>query len=317
MLKVVYALVPGVVVYIWFFGWGIVVHGALAIAAALIAEASVLRLRGKPIRRFLWDGSAIVSALLLVLALPPLVPWWLSVIGVCFAIVVAKHLYGGLGHNLFNPAMAGYVLLLICFPREMTFWPRMDIDFWDSLGWIFAGTASIGAFDTLTGATPLDLMKTQLALRPTTTGALDGAAFDQLRARGWGWLGIGFLVGGLWLIYKRAITWHVPAAVLGSLFSVALVFHMLDAQSYPTPMFHIVNGGAILGAFFIATDPVSGAATPLGRLIFGASVGVITYTIRTWGGYPEGFAFAVLLMNIVVPTIDHYTQPRVYGHSRR
>ncbi len=323
MVDVLYALLPGIALYVWFFGWGVVVNACLATVVAIAAEAAMLRLRGRPVRMFLADGSAVVAAVLLALALPPLSPWWVTVTGTLFAIVVAKHLYGGLGYNPFNPAMVGYVVLLISFPLEMTVWPAAHgvsghyLGLLESLQIVFAGHPAADSLDAITGATPLDLMKTQLGLNQTVNEILVSPVFGDFGGKGWEWLGNGFFVGGLWLLYRRVITWHIPVAVLGSLFLMALVFSSFDPGSYPSPLFHLFSGGAMLGAFFIATDPVSAATTLKGRLIYGAGIGILTYAIRTWGGYPDGIAFAVLLMNMATPTIDYYTQPRTLGHDRR
>jgi len=263
-----------------------------------------------------------VTAVLLALALPPLAPWWVTVTGTAFAIVVAKQLYGGLGYNPFNPAMVGYVVLLISFPREMTVWPAADVvsghyaGILESVRIVFTGQPVVASLDAFTGATPLDLMKTQLGLNQTVAEAWVSPVFGDFGGKGWEWLGNGFFIGGLWLLYKRVITWHIPVAVLGSLFLMALVFSAYDPGSYPSPLFHLFSGGAMLGAFFIATDPVSAATTPKGRLVYGAGIGILTYVIRTWGGYPDGIAFAVLLMNMATPTIDYYTQPRVLGQEK-
>ena len=322
MVNVLYALLPGMGLYVWFFGWGVMVNAFLATAVALAAEAAMLYLRGRPVRLFLSDGSAVVTAVLLALALPPLAPWWVTVTGTAFAVVVAKHLYGGLGYNPFNPAMVGYVVLLISFPREMTVWPAADVvsghhaGILESARIVFTGPAAAASLDALTGATPLDLMKTQLGLNQTVAEAWASPVFGDFGGKGWEWLGNGFFIGGLWLLYKRVITWHIPVAVLGSLFLMATVFSAYDPGSHPSPLFHLFSGGAMLGAFFIATDPVSAATTAKGRLIYGAGIGILTYVIRTWGGYPDGIAFAVLLMNMATPTIDYYTQPRVLGQEK-
>jgi len=245
-------------------------------------------------------------------------------IGVLAAIVVAKHLYGGLGYNPFNPAMIGYVVLLISFPREMSTWliPHgLDqphaMTLFETLQAIFGGTLPARfAPDALTGATPLDLLRTQLGLGLNVTEIRNSPVFGIVAGQGWEWAALGFLAGGLWLIYTRTADWRIPAGMLGGLAVIATVFYLIDPQRYAPPWFHLWSGAAIFGAFFIATDPVTASTTPRGRLIYGAGIGVLVYVIRGFGGYPDGVAFSVLLMNIAAPTIDLYTQPRVFGARR-
>jgi electron transport complex protein RnfD len=322
MLAVLAALVPGVLAYVWFFGWGVVINVVLAVVVAHATEAVMLSWRGRPLRPFLTDGSAAVTAVLLAVALPPLAPWWATAVGTAFAIAVAKHLYGGLGYNPFNPAMVGYVLLLVSFPRVMTLWPAGEavsghpLGLLDNLRIIFGGAPADVSLDAVSGATPLDYTKVKLGASLTLQEIRASPIFGAVAGRGWEWVSAGYLLGGLWLLYRRVIPWQVPLGMLGSLCVLALVFFAIDPGRYPSPMFHLFAGGVMLGAFFIATDPVSGATTPRGRLLFAAGVGTLTYVIRTWGGYPDAVAFSVLLMNIAAPTIDHYTQPRVYGHDR-
>ncbi len=323
MLRVVAALIPGIVVYAWLFGAGVVINILFAIAVALTCEALMLKARGRPLRPFMSDGSAVVTAVLLAVALPPLSPWWLTLIGIAFAIVVAKHLFGGLGHNPFNPAMVAYVMLLISFPREMVLWApptalaEPPLDLMETLRAIFLGHyPGALSIDALSMATPLDQVKTQLGLEQSVAQTLAASpAFGILAGRGWEWINLAFLAGGVWLLRKRIIGWQIPVAMLGALAAMATIFYVIDPEHYASPLFHLLSGAAILGAFFIATDPVTAATTPRGRLIFGAGIGILTYVIRTWGGYPDGVAFAVLLMNMAAPTIDYYTQPRVYGRK--
>ncbi len=320
MLAVLYALIPGVLAYVFFFGWGVVVNMLIAVAMALLFETLVLKLRNKPLRPYLTDGSAILTAVLFALALPTLSPWWLIVVGIFFAIVIAKHLYGGLGYNPFNPAMVGYAILLIAFPREMTAWlpSQHGLGFLDSLSYTLFNTLPNGLdYDTLTQATPLDMVKTQLGLNFTMMEIRNQnlGLFGNLSGQGWEWINLLFLFGGIVLIYRKVINWRIPASMLGSLFLVALIFTMVDPDTHAGPMFHLFGGAAMLGAFFIATDPVTAATTVRGQLIYGAGIGLLTYIIRSWGGYPDGIAFAVLLMNMAVPTIDYYTQPRVFGEG--
>jgi electron transport complex protein RnfD len=277
----------------------------------------MLLLRRRPPGATLIDGSALVTGILLALALPPLAPWWIPVIGSAFAIVVAKQLYGGLGYNPFNPAMAGYVVLLISFPLELGRWtpPFEPMGLQDTLALIFTGTLPAGlTIDGLTQATPMDAVKTQLGLNVTISELSGHGLFGHLGARGWEWINLSYLLGGLWLLKSRVIQWQIPVGTLVGLFCMDLVFYMVNPDTFASPIFQLFSGAAMLGAFFIATDPVSASTTPRGRLIFGAGIGMLTFVIRTWGGYPDGMAFAVLLMNMAAPTIDHYTQPRVFGH---
>ena len=322
MRRVLYAMLPGVAALIWFFGWGVLVNIGIATVVALGAEAAMLAVRGKPLALHLGDTSAVVTAWLLAVALPPLAPWWLTTIGIVAAIVVAKHLYGGLGYNPFNPAMIGYVVLLISFPREMSTWliphgvgQTYTLTLLETLRVIFGGALPT-APDALTGATPLDVLRTKLGLGLTVTEIRNSPMFGIVAGHGWEWAALGFLAGGLWLVYIRAAAWQIPAGMLGGLAVIATVFYLINPQQYAPPWFHLWSGAAIFGAFFIATDPVTASATPRGRLIYGAGIGVLVYIIRGFGGYPDGVAFAVLLMNIVAPTIDLYTQPRVFGARR-
>jgi len=324
MSRVLIALIPAIIGYVYFFGWGLVIHIAIAITAGLGFEAAMLRVRQRPLQPFLTDGSVLVTATLLAFCIPPLCPWWITVLGMFFAVVVAKHLYGGLGYNPFNPAMVGYVVLLISFPMEMTSWTPasilngLQVDFGDTLGIILLGDFPYKlTLDALSMATPLDTVKTELNLSKTVEEIKAGnAIFGDFGGIGWEWIGNWLFLGGVWLIYRKVITWHVPLAMRGTLFAVALGVYLKDDSNYASPMFHIFSGAAMLGAFFIATDPVSSCTTSLGKIVFGAGVGLLTYIIRVWGGYPDGVAFAVLLMNMAAPTIDYYTRPRVYGHTR-
>ena len=324
MLTTVLALVPGAIAQVWFFGWGLLANLLIANLVALACEAAILRLRGQPVKPALADGSAVVTACLLALALPPLAPWWLVLVGTVFAIVVAKHLYGGLGFNPFNPAMVGYVVLLISFPREMTQWlpvaelAEARLGLADTFRVVFGGGLPNGvSWDALTGATPLDKVKTDTALALTLSEIRTAPMFGDFGGKGWEWLGNAFLLGGVFLIWRRIITWHIPVGVLGGLFLAAAPFYLLQPDVYPSPLFHVFSGGAMLGAFFIATDPVTAPSSLRGRLLYGAGIGVLIYVIRAWGGYPDGVAFAVLLMNMAAPTIDYFFKPLPLGHEKR
>ena len=323
MLKVLLALVPGIAAYVWMFGSGILVSLVLASITAIVSEAVMLKLRRRPVMPFLLDGSALVTAWLLALALPSLAPWWLIVVGTLFAIDIAKQLYGGLGYNPFNPAMVGYAVLLISFPVLMTQWPAplaiagAKLSFIDQWHYIFNRILPDGVgLDAISSATPLDTLKTQLRLQHSMAEITAATMFGALGGKGGELVAGAYLLGGLYLLQQRIISWHIPAAFLGALALMAGAFHLIDSAQYAGPVFHLFSGAAMLCAFFIATDPVSGPTTPKGKLVFAAGVGVLTYFIRVFGGYPDGVAFAVLLMNICVPLIDAHTQPRVFGHQK-
>lgn len=326
MRLVIYALVPTIALHVVFFGPGLLVQITLGVATALAAEALALRLRRKPIRQYLFDGSAILTAMLLALCLPPLAPWWLIVSGTAFAILLAKHAFGGLGMNPFNPAMVGYAVLLVSFPAQLLQWlpphvpelQRVDVSFADTLTTILTGHLPAHlSWDAITSPTPLDALRTNLAMGMTMQEAHASPIFGGLGGRGWEWINLATLAGGIWLLAARIIRWHIPVAMLGSIAVCASIMYALDPGAYAGPVFHLTSGASMLGAFFIATDPVSAAASDRGRLIYAAGIGVLTYVIRTWGGYPDGIAFAVLLMNLAVPLIDRHTIPRIYGHAER
>jgi electron transport complex protein RnfD len=323
MLKVLLALVPGIITYVWMFGGGILVTLALATLTALLTEALMLKLRGRPIKPFINDYSAIITAWLLALAIPPLTPWWLIVVGVFFAIVIAKQLYGGLGYNPFNPAMIGYAVLLISFPVLMTKWPaalalaQTKLSFSDQLHFIFSGLLpqNVG-LDAVTSATPLDYLKTQLKLNHAIAEIQQASLFGQLGGKGSEYVAFAYLLGGCYLWQQKVISWHLPTAFLTVLALMSGVFWLIDPSHFASPLLHLFSGASMLCAFFIITDPVSGPTTPKGKLWFAAGVAIITYLIRVYGGYPDGVAFAVIFMNICVPLIDAHTQPRVFGYKK-
>ena len=350
MRLVIYATFPGIFAQWYFFGWGNLIHIGIAIICAFITEFIALSLRQKPfneerkikqeqskltlnknITSQLFDGSAILTAILLGIAVPALAPWWITVIGAIFAILIVKQLYGGLGHNPFNPAMAAYVLLLVSFPVQMTNWQpplslmSLPLDFTNTFSTILTGFTNEGYsvqqlrtyVDGYTMATPLDTLKTNLTLGLTVTESRTGIVFGENFALGWEWINLGFLVGGLFLIVKKAIHWSTPLSFLCSILVCTLAAYSINPDLNAPTMFHWLSGATMLGAFFILTDPVSGATSTKGRLVFGALAGFIVVLIRNVGGYPDGVAFAVLLCNMAAPLIDVYTMPRTYGHSNK
>jgi electron transport complex protein RnfD len=240
-----------------------------------------------------------VTAALIALSVPPSLPLWQLALGVAVAVLLAKHAYGGLGQNPFNPAMVGYAVLLVSFPLEMTRWP-----------------APGGGWDAMTGATALDALRTGLRQSYTMQEIMAGPAFGRVGAGGGEWINLAALAGGLFLLARGVVRWHIPVAVLAGIAVPAMLFHAFDPGAHASASFHLASGATMLGAFFIATDPVSAATSDRGRLFYGAGIGLLTWIIRSWGGYPDGVAFAVLIMNLAVPLIDRCTVPRIHGHVR-
>ncbi|GLS06141.1 electron transport complex subunit D [Chitiniphilus shinanonensis] len=323
MLKVAGALLPGIALYAWTFGIGVLVQIALASVTALAVEAGCLKLRGRPLQPFLSDGSALVTAWLLALAVPPLAPWWMVVLATAVAIGLAKHLYGGLGQNTFNPAMVGFAVLIVSFPAQMSRWAAplglgmAELGGLAQLGWIFTGQLPAGlAFDAIASATPLDTVRTALGQGQPLAQILAAPIFGDVGGTGSEWIVLGWLVGGVFLWQQKLIPWQLPVGYLGALALTASAFHLADPAHYAGPGFHLATGAAMLGAFFIVTDPVTAPTTPWGRLLYAALAGVLTYLIRVFGSYPDGVAFAVLIMNIATPLIDQLTQPAVFGRKR-
>ncbi|MDR1848801.1 MAG: RnfABCDGE type electron transport complex subunit D [Zoogloeaceae bacterium] len=316
MNLVLLALLPGILAYLLLIGPALVVQIFIASVSALLFEGVLLYWRGKPVKERLHDHSALVTAWLIALTFPPLSPWWLTVIGVFFAIVIAKQLYGGLGQNPFNPAMIAFAVCIIAFPALMSQWPAqgLTLSFSRQVEIIFGFAPHL---DALTSATPLDAIKTALktdVLHDNVQELLMSQnLYGTFAGRGWEWVTTAYLCGGIFLLIMGVISWHVPLAFIVSMSALALVCWLVDPTRFADPLFHLFSGGAILGAFFIATDPVSGCATPRGKLIFGAGAGLLAYLIRVFGSFPDGIAFAVLLMNLTAPLLDLYCQPRVFG----
>lgn len=324
MLRVILALIPGLAAYIWYFGPIILVSLTLASITALATEAAMLKLRRRPIAPFLKDNSALLTAWLIALSIPAFAPWWLVVVGTAFAIVIAKQLYGGLGNNPFNPAMIAYAALIVSFPTHMTHWLtptsvlHTELSFANQLAYMFGNVLPDGLkLDAVTMATPLDTLKTQLHLALPMQDIFSQPIFGAWGGHGSEMVAAGFLLGGLYLLATRIISWHLPVAYLGTLFAIAGIFHLIDPAHYAPPLFHLFSGAAMLGAFFILTDPVTSPTTHRGKLIFAAGAAFLTYMIRVFGGFPDGMAFATLLMNICVPLIDMYTQPKVFGKKEQ
>jgi electron transport complex protein RnfD len=326
MFQVLLGLLPVVAVQLALLGPGVLLQLLVAGPVALLCEALALRARGRDAGPFLRDGSVLVTAALLAVSVPPLLPWWLTALGAAVAVLLGKHVYGGLGYNPFNPAMVGYAVLLVSFPLEMTQWPtplgQSQSDWTDlaHLAWqsFLSGPAAGGPdWDAYTGATALDALRTGLGQRYTMEEIFAGPAFASISGSGAQWINVAALLGGLYLLARRIISWHIPVAVLAGMAIPSALMHLVDPGAHAPATFHLLSGATMLGAFFIATDPVSAATSDHGRLVYGAGIGLITWLIRVWGGYPDGMAFAVLLMNLAAPLLDRYTVSRIHGHPRR
>lgn len=326
MLSVLVALFPATVFGIYLFGWSALFLFLVTVFSALASEAICLWFANKPIKLFMMDGSALLTAWLLAMTLPPLAPWWIGVIGGSFAIMFGKHVFGGIGQNIFNPAMLARVVLLISFPLEMTTWSNplpigspKAFSFFESLSITF-GSNSI---DLISSASVLGHVKTELSQGHLLSDILQQGYDTSAMAIGFSNGSMGetsallILFGAVLLLSLRIINWHIPVAMIASTAILATLFNSIDPGLYPDASFHVLSGGLMLGAFFIATDPVTSPNSNKGRLIFGASCGTLIFIIRTWGGYPEGIAFAVILMNAVTPVIDHYIRPRIYGYKSK
>lgn len=330
MLWVMLALTPATSYGIYQFGLPALWLFIITILSSVLAEACCLFIAKKPIKPFLFDGSAILTGWLLAMTLPPWSPWWIGALGALIAIIIGKHVFGGIGQNLFNPAMVARVALLISFPLEMTRWVNPQPMFSETTPNLLASLdISLGThftspilFDAVSSASLLGHIKTELSRGIELSDALIGHynMLDLAMGSVAGSMGetsaILILLGGLVLLYKQIISWHIPLSMLLTLTALASLFHFIDSNTYPNALIHLLSGATLLGAFFIATDLVTSPVTKTGQLIFGSACGALVFIIRTWAAFPEGMAFAVMLMNGFTPLIDHYIKPRVYGRSR-
>jgi electron transport complex protein RnfD len=326
MFTVMLALFPATAFNLYLFGWPAIFLFTVTIVSCVAVEALCLALANRPIRITLADNSAVLTGWLMACSLPPWAPWWVGLIGAVFAIGLAKQAFGGIGQNMFNPAMVGRTVLLISFPVAMTAWVAPhplfaagSPGFFESLAITFGGQMP----DTVSAASALGHVRTELTRGIPVTQSIHD--IPDLMDTVWGYrpgsLGetslLLVLVGGIFLLAKRIISWHIPVAVMSALFLMGTLFNTIDPARYADGLFHLVSGATLFGAFFIATDYVTSPVTNSGKLIFGAGVGVLAWLIRTYAGYPEGMGFAVLLMNSLTPIIDQYTRPRVFGRNRK
>lgn len=315
MAAVLVALLPGIALQVVWFGPGLLLQLALATVFAVLVEAAALRLRRQPVRVALEDLSAVVTAVLFALCVPPLCPWWISALGMLVAIGLVKHAYGGIGCNLFNPAMAAYALLLLLYPPVLAQWPAAVPDLAETVRAIAFGRPP-ALWDTLASATPLDALRQLSAQGYRVTEMAVQPLYDHAAVTAWYSVAAAYALGGIYLLARRVISWQVPAGVIGGCLLLTLPLWLYDGEQYLAPWQHLGQGGLMLAAWIIANDPVSGCAAPRGRLLFGFGVAALTLLLRSGGDQPDGVAFAVLLMNAAAPLIDRLTRPRIHGHGR-
>ena len=307
MYGVIIALMPALLVSFYFFGLGSVVVTATSVAACVLLEWAISKYILKQQRNTVFDGSAILTGLLLAFNLPSNLPVWIILIGAVFAIGFAKMPFGGLGNNLFNPALVGRAALLVAFPAQMTTWPKV-------------GQLS-SYLDAETGATPLAIMKN--AIKSGDASVLNElpSSLDLFLGNhpdGAGAMGeicaLALIIGLAYMLWKKIITWHIPVSIIGTVFVLAGLMHMASPV-YADPVSVILSGGLMLGAIFMATDYVTSPMTAKGQLIYGVAIGVLTVIIRNWGAYPEGMSFAILIMNAFTPLINNYVKPKRFGEE--
>ncbi len=305
MYGVVLSLVPAFLVSVYLFGTGALVVTLISIASCVLFESAIQKYILKTEVR-ISDGSAIVTGMLLAFNLPSNLPWWMIVIGALFAIGVGKMTYGGLGNNPFNPALVGRVFLLISFPVQMTSWPLPLV-------------SRLQYTDAVTGATPLGMLKEAVRNGETVPDVMNqlpdhmqlflgqmGGSLGEVSA-------VALLLGFAWLLYKKIITWHIPVFMVGTVYIFTGILWLIDPSKNASPLFHILTGGILLGAIYMATDLVTSPMTKPGMILFAIGIGIITVVIRVFGAYPEGVSFAILIMNAFVPLINKYIKPARFG----
>ena len=307
MYGVIIALMPALLVSFYYFGLGSAIVTATSVAACVFFEWAISKYILKQERNTVCDGSAILTGLLLAFNVPSNLPVWIIIIGALFAIGVAKMSFGGLGNNLFNPALVGRAALLVAFPAQMTSWPQ-------------AGQLT-SYLDAETGATPLSIMKeaiksgdaSVLNQLPDSLHMLLGLSDGGYGAGSLGEVcALALLLGLAFMLWKKIITWHIPVSIIGTVFVFAGLLHLTN-PIYSDPISVILSGGLMLGAIFMATDYVTSPMTPKGQLIYGVAIGFLTVVIRNWGSYPEGMSFAILIMNAFTPLINNYVKPKRFG----
>ena len=306
---VLIALTPATLAGLWYFGISAVLVIGASIAGAVLTEISFsgTERRGES----LLDGSGLLTGLLLGLTLPPGLPMWMAFLGGVIALGVGKVIWGGLGNNLFNPALVGRAFLLATFPIAMTTWTTPDEAFWTFRATNFDIPFTYTEIDGLTAATPLGLMKFDQQATPLSNlfmGSTSGSLGETS--------GLLLILGGIYLYFRRDLDWRIPVSILLTVLVFSAILGLFDSERFPAPLFSVFSGGLLLGAIYMATDPVTSPTTPVGTWIFGIGIGLLIVLIRVFGGMPEGVMYAILLMNAATPLIDRFTQPRVFGHLR-
>ncbi len=305
MFGVVIALLPALAAAVYYFGMGAIIVTLTSVLSCVACEFLIQKYILKT-KTSISDGSAVVTGLLLAFNVPSNLPVLIIVIGAVISIGVAKMTFGGLGNNPFNPALVGRVFLLISFPVQMTSWP------------VPSGFKT-GYTDAVTGATPLGIISEGVKNGESIAVVMDKVPSHMQLFYGYmgGSMGevaaAALILGGIFMIWRKIITWHIPVAVLASAALFTGILWIADPTKYADPLFHLLTGGMMLGAIFMATDYVTSPMTPKGMIIYGTGIGVITVLIRTWGAYPEGVSFAILIMNAFVPLLNMYIKPRRFG----
>ena len=306
MYGVIIALVPALLVSFYMFGLGAVIVTLTSVIACLFFEWAITKFILKREKTTILDGSAMITGVLLAFNVPSNLPVWIIIIGALVAIGVGKMTFGGLGCNPFNPALVGRVFLLISFPVQMTSWPKIG--------------QLTSYVDAETGATPLALMKMAVHGDASALEQLP-SAFDLFIGANGGSLGevsaFALLIGLLYMLWKKIITWHIPVSILATVFVFSGIMHMVNPEMYAAPLTHLLTGGLMLGAIFMATDYVTSPMTHKGMLVYGIAIGFLTVVIRLFGAYPEGMSFAILIMNAFTPLINNYCKPKRFGEVKK
>lgn len=297
MYGVFLALLPAVIASVIFFGWKAVTLITACMSACVLAEAFFQRSRNKKIA--VDDGSALLTGLLMAMVIPPDLPVWMAILGSVFAIGIGKEIFGSLGHNIFNPALLGRAFLSAAFPAHIAAYSAPYSKFM---------AAGAGNMDALTSATPLGLMKFEGI--STETGSL---FFGNVAGSVGETSALALLIGGIYILARKHADWRIPVSFMGSVYILGEALHILSPEKYPSGLFHLLAGGLLIGALFMATDPVTSPVTKMGKWIFGIGCGILVIVIRLWGGQPEGVMYAILLMNAVTPVINIATKPKRYG----